>query len=258
MFYGKIKGIRHYVYDDIDEFKSENEGNVVNNWRDGQEGDWVLSDDDTVVQILKRGDISHHNDRKNYKYSSGWCRTIVGTFLITKKTYMDTDFSQHKNRYTFSKTIGNVKNIRKRKTSTHKEKLFTANVVSGMGAVKSYMDAFGEENYDNAKKRGVVLLRQERIMSEIEKGVLDVAKGMGIDHEYVLERLKRLADYSEDDNIILQSAKELGKIIGTSGVTVKQRDTGIIGMFDGFSPKALDDAQRKEISSGDDESNIEE
>ena len=81
---------------------------------------------------------------------------------------------------------------------------------------------------------------------------------MGIDHEYVLERLKRLADYSEDDNIILQSAKELGKIIGTSGVTVKQRDTGIIGMFDGFSPKALDDAQRKEISSGDDESNIEE
>ena len=95
-------------------------------------------------------------------------------------------------------------------------------------------------------------------MSEIEKGVLDVAKSLGIDHEYVLERLKRLADFSEDDNIILQSAKELGKIIGTSGTIVKQRESGIIGMFEGFSPKAIEDAQRKEISSGENESSSEE
>ena len=252
MEHRKIKGKRHYIYDSVEEFHSENPEKlgVEQNWRNAQEGDWVMSDDGRVIQLLKVSGINHPNDRKNYKYAKGWCRTIVGTFLIKEKTYMDTDFSQHKNRYTFSKTIGNVKNIRKRTNSTKKEKLFTTNVISGMGAVKSYMDAYNEESFNNAKKKSVVLLKQERIMSEIEKGVLDVAKGMGINHEYVLDRLKRLADYSEDDNIILQSTKELGKIIGTSGTTVKQRDIGILGMFEGFSPEQLETADRKEITDG--------
>ena len=81
-------------------------------------------------------------------------------------------------------------------------------------------------------------------MKEVEKSVLDIAKGLGIDHEYVLSKLKNLADYSEDDNIILQTAKELGKIVGTAGATIKQREVGIVGMFQGFSQDELQGANR--------------
>ena len=84
-------------------------------------------------------------------------------------------------------------------------------------------------------------------MSEIEKSVLDVAKSMGIDHEFVLQKLKNLAEYSEDDNIILQSTKELGKIVGTSGNIVKQKEMGLLGVFQGFSPEQLEGAERKKI-----------
>jgi hypothetical protein len=84
-------------------------------------------------------------------------------------------------------------------------------------------------------------------MKEIEKSVLDTAKELGIDHEYILGKLKNLADFSEDDNIILQSTKELGKIVGTSGNTVKQKEMGLIGMFQGFSPEQLEGASRNEI-----------
>ena len=83
-------------------------------------------------------------------------------------------------------------------------------------------------------------------MKEIEKSVLDIAKSLGIDHEYVLSKLKNLADYSEDDNIILQSAKELGKIVGTAGTTVKQRDVGLLGVFQGFSPDEIEGATREQ------------
>ena len=83
-------------------------------------------------------------------------------------------------------------------------------------------------------------------MHEIEKSVLDVAKEMGVDHKYVLNKLKNLADYSEDDNIVLQSAKELGKIVGTSGTTVKQKEVGLLGVFQGFSPEELDGATREQ------------
>jgi len=52
--YKKIKGNRHYIYDDISEFSSEHpDETLVENWRDGKENDWVKSDDDRIIQLLK-------------------------------------------------------------------------------------------------------------------------------------------------------------------------------------------------------------
>ena len=249
MQYRAIRGKKHYVYENIEEYKLNGKDSIdVKYWKDGKEGDWVKADDGGIVQLLKVGGISHPNDRKNYKHSKGWCRTIVGTFLINDKTDMDTNFDLHKNRYTFSKTIGKKTNIKTRKNPTKKEKLFTTSIVAGHGPVKAYMDAFNEDNDKSAKKKAVVLLKQERIVKEIEKGVMDVAKENGLDHEYVLRKLKHLADFSEDDNIILLSTKEIGKIIGTTGMTMKQKEVGVIGMFQGFSPEQLETAERKMVN----------
>ena len=181
-----------------------------------------------------------------YKYANGWVRTVVGSFLNRHTVKMDTDFSQHPNRYTFSKTIKDTnKRVKERTKVTNKEKMFATNIVVGMGAVKAYQKAYSEMSKDKAGKKAAVLLKQERVMKEIEKSVLDVAKTLGIDHEYILGKLKHLADYSEDDNIILQSTKELGKIVGTSGSNVKQIETGIVGMFQGFGSDDIQIAERK-------------
>lgn len=247
MKYQKIKGVKHYVFENEDEYRTHFSGECSNPsyWKDGKQGDWVTSDDGRIIQLLRVSGIKHPNDRKNYKHSKGWCRTVVGTFLINTNSFMDTDFEKHKNRYTFSTKIGNKSNIKKRKNPTNKEKVFATNIVAGLGPVKSYMDAFNEQDDNKAKKKALVLLKQERIMTEIEKSVLDVAKEQGIDHRYNLSKLKNLADYSEDDNIILQSVKELCKIIGTSGSTVKQREMGVIGMFQGFTPDQIEKADRR-------------
>ena len=256
-----IKGVSHYVFDDVEEFKEHFKKTlsitpeIKENWRFAKEKDWVLSDDNRIVQLLKvSNSVKHHGDRKNYKFARGWVRTIVGTFLNRDNTFMDTDFSSHANRYTFSKTIKNpASRVRKRTKPTNKEKEFATNVVVGMGAVKAYMTAFNEENKDNAKKKAAVLLKQERIRMEIDKTALEVAKQLGIDHEYILQKLKDLADYSEDDNIQLQSVKELGKAIGTVGNVTKQKEIGVVGMFQGFSPKELQSADRNEITSSSEE-----
>jgi hypothetical protein len=90
-------------------------------------------------------------------------------------------------------------------------------------------------------------------MKEVEQSVVDVAKTMGVDHEYVLVTLKTLVDSSQEDNIVLNAVKELGKAIGTiGGITVKQRDTGIIGLFQGFEPEQLERAKRPEIEESND------
>jgi len=251
MDYRKIKGVTHFVYDNIDEFKKQKKGVTPKDWKeDPQEGDWVIADDGGVVQILKRSGISHPSDRKNWKAHKGYVRTVVGTFLLNDSTDMDTDFDLHPNRYTFSKKLKQANaNFKKRKNITKKEKLFATEVIVGKDAVTAVKNVYKEDDYNKAKKKAVLLLKQERIMNEVEKGVVDIAKGLGIDHEYVLRRLKVLADTGEDDNVVLQSLKELGKIIGTSTPTTK-KDVGIVGMFQGFSPKQLQQAERKELTEG--------
>ena len=243
------------MYVDINEFREKYPNTVVKtDWRDDDEEDWVEADDGGVIQLLKVSKhVNHPNDRKNYKFAKGWVRTVVGSFLNRPNTQMDTDFSSHPNRYTFSKTIRNPsKRVKERKKITRKEREFATNVVVGMGAVDAYKKAYTEMSNSSARKKATILLKQERVMSEIEKGVLDVAKSLGIDHEYILSKLKHLADYSEDDNIILQSSKELGKIVGTSGATIKQREVGLLGVFQGFSGDEIEGANReqKKIANG--------
>jgi len=240
---------------DIDEFREKNPNIVVKpDWRDADEEDWVEADDGGIIQLLKVAKhVNHPNDRKNYKFAKGWVRTVVGSFLNRPNTHMDTDFSSHPNRYTFSKTIKNTgSRVKERTKVTNKEREFATNVVVGMGAIDAYKKAYSEMSDNKARKKATILLKQERVMKEIEKSVLDVAKGLGIDHEYILSKLKHLADYSEDDNIILQSAKELGKIVGTSGTNVKQRELGLLGVFQGFSGDEIEGASRdqKQISEG--------
>jgi len=248
----KIKKVEHIVYDNVQEFQEDNPDiNLYFDWKKAKEGDWVLSDDNRVVQLLKVSkSINHPSDRKNYKYADGWVRTVVGTFLTHKNTFMDTDFSAHPNRYTFSKTIKDAnKRVKERTNVTKKEKLFATNVAVGMGAVKSYMDAYKELNYDKAKNKAAVLLKQERVMKEVEKSVLDVAREMGVDHEYIFRSLKQLAETSVDENIALQSLKEMGKAIGTLGGGVKRIESGVVGLFQGFSPEQIENVERKMIGS---------
>tara|TARA_R100000501_G_scaffold7371_2_gene15422 strand:+ start:508 stop:1296 length:789 start_codon:yes stop_codon:yes gene_type:complete len=244
-----IKKVKHYVFSDLDEYFAHfgKEAPTPNtDWKTASQGDWVEADDGGIVQLLKVSTkIKHPHDRKNYKNSQGWVRTVVGTFLIKDKTFMDSDFDQHKNRYTFSKTIRHPsKRVVERKKATHKEKEFATHIVAGAGAVKAYMNAFNEDDEDKAKKKSIVLLKQRRVMQEVEASALEVASKLGIDHEYILSSLKCIADNSEDNNTQLQAVKELGKAIGTLGGQ-KKIETGVVGLFQGFSPEQLEGVKRK-------------
>jgi|TARA_R100001480_G_scaffold148524_1_gene148067 hypothetical protein len=252
MKYQVIKGTRHYVYDHISDFYNDHPDQTpVKDWREGKEGDWVWSDDDNIVQLIKVSNvINHPGDRKNYKYAKGWVRTVVGTFLNRPNTIMDTDFEKHKNRYTFSGKIKSPSTrIKERKNLTKRERIFATSVVAGRSVLKAYKEAFSSLASDkDTQKKAVVLLKQERVMKEIERGVMDVAKSMGIDHEYILHNLKCLCENSDDENIILQSTKELGKVIGTLGTTtIRQQEVGVLGMLQEFSPEQLAAVKRPEL-----------
>ena len=252
MKHKKIKGVKHLVFSSLDEYH-KHFGKAAplpkKDWREGEQGDWVIADDKGVIQLLKVShNITHPNDRPNYTLNKGWCRTVVGTFLMSDKAIMDTDFDKHPNRYTFSTKIKNTNSrVYKRKKATHKEKEFATHLVTGTSAVKAYMRSFNESNEGKATKKAAILLKQRRIMQEIEASALEVAKELGVDHRYILRSLKCLAENSGDDNIQLQAVKELGKAIGTLGGT-KKIETGVVGLFQGFSQDQLEAASRPSLA----------
>ena len=54
MKHKKIKGIKHLVFSDLNEYYSHfgNKAPVPKkNWREGEEGDWVVADDKGVIQL---------------------------------------------------------------------------------------------------------------------------------------------------------------------------------------------------------------
>ena len=83
MRYYKVKGIKHTVYETKIEVPPHIK--IISDWRKGNIGDWVLADDESVIQILRKGSMLRHNGERAY------IGTCTGTFLVLKDTYMDTD-----------------------------------------------------------------------------------------------------------------------------------------------------------------------
>ena len=149
------------------------------------------------------------------------------------------DFDSNQSSFEFGQSLLADKDRRDKKARKRQKKMKNVSYLLGTVAVADMFMA------NKARKKAVVLLKQRRVMEEIEKNVKDVAKALGVNHEYILRSLKHLADYSDDQNIALQSLKELGKAIGTLGGQVKKVETGVVGMFQGFSPEQLQSARRQ-------------
>ena len=79
MIFRKINKINHAIYSSIEEFKEKNPNlEVVDNWRQGTEGSWVVSDDRQVCQVLKRGKMLNKAKDKITNY---YVRVALGTFI---------------------------------------------------------------------------------------------------------------------------------------------------------------------------------
>jgi len=163
---------------------------VVMDWKKGGKGDWVLSDDYRVVQILNRTE----NKRDN-QYNEAVIRTCVGTFAVNAKTFFDTDFDLHPDRYRISnKNKQNYERVISRKETTANEKLFASKVARGQKPEDAYMQTFKTDNRLYAKDMSKVLLRQERVHSTVSSEVESIMEDEGVSKRYIIQKYKELID----------------------------------------------------------------
>ena len=76
-----IKGKNHYLYSTIGKFNRDYpEYGNIKHWRFGKTDDWVLTDDDCIVQVLKLGTVKQPNGK-----SCNYVRTVCGSFRLDKE-----------------------------------------------------------------------------------------------------------------------------------------------------------------------------
>ena len=238
MRYYKVKGIKHTVYDVESEVPPHIK--IVSNWRKGNIGDWVLADDKSVIQILRKGSMLRKNGERAY------IGTCTGTFLVLKDTYMDTD--RRTNIYSFGGDSTPEQVVANRRKMTANEELFVTYISQGLSPEDAYVKAFPTNNKQYARMKAVNLIKTERIKTAVKEELKPILEELEIDEKMVLENIKIVAQTAEKDDTKLKALFKLSDILDLEdkNSTKVQQITGV--QFQGLTNSMIDEAQRpKEI-----------
>jgi len=227
-----IKGKTHVLYPSSETFYNEHpylRDAKLNNWRSGDTNQWVLTDDECIVQVLKKGFVKNPDETKSY-----YIRTICGSYLLKSKKEMYGNIAE--NIYTFSGTNEYKRQLEK-KDGTSKEIIFAQYIATGEKPVDAYLKTYETDNPKYAKNRALRLLRTNRIQEMVKEEIQAVLEEEGVTANYIVSRLKQVADIGERDSDVLRSLDFLAKISGM--YDTQTNDNQQLTVWGGFTPEQL-------------------
>jgi hypothetical protein len=239
MDFKEIKNTKHYLYDDKAEFTLSNPNLPVrHNWRYGEEGEWVFTDDGYVCQILRLLNIA-----KDEKKTVPCVRTVCGTFLANDKNKeMLGENGIAENIYAFSGTNTSKEDFNKRGRNS-RELLFARYVASGIDVTTAYKRVYPNAKKDKyIKNRTEKLLKTETIQKMVKNEILEILKENEATPEYIIERYKTIADMAENDTHKLKALDSLAKMSGLFDVGETKSEQ--VTVWAGFSPEQLKEVKK--------------
>ena len=234
MDFKEIKNTKHYLYDNKKEFSiARPDASIRHNWRHGEEGEWVYTDDGFVCQILRKLDIAG-NDNK----SVGCIRTVCGTFIAKDKNKeMLGEDGIAENIYTFSGTNRSQENFNTRERNS-RELIFARYVARGIDNAEAYRLAYPDARSSRyIKNRAETLRKTETIDKMIDQERRKKLDEEGVTDNWLIERYKTIADLAENDNAKLRSLDSLAKISGLFDTEIKKSEQ--VTIWRGFTPEQL-------------------
>ena len=228
-----IKGVKHYAYESEEEFrKAHPDTPLITDWKQAEEGDWCISDDGKIVQILKKGCFV---DKK--KRDSDYIRTVIGMFNHRGSSpFVGTVKDEI---YRFTKKTGYQ--VKTGGYLTDAKKSFAKYVAHGMDPVKAYQKAFPKTiSLDHAERRSTLLLKNKTVRQAVDKEIENLMSEVGITKRYLLETTKDVIDKIDvRDNDKLRAIETLMKISGLLSTEKKVDSVALIQEFSGFTREKL-------------------
>ena len=228
-----IKGVKHYAYESEEEFrKAHPDTPLITDWKQAEEGDWCVSDDGKIVQILKKGCFVDKKKRDN-----DYIRTVIGMFNHRGSSpFVGTIKDEI---YRFTKKTGYQ--VKTGGYLTDAKKSFAKYVAHGMDAVEAYQKAFPKTtSLDHAERRSTLLLKNKTVRQAVDKEIENLMSEVGITKRYLLETTKDVIDKIDvRDNDKLRAIETLMKISGLLSTEKKVDSVALIQEFSGFTREKL-------------------
>ena len=233
-----IKKQEHHVYEDIDEIPEDLV--YLKDWRKAEIGDWVLSDDACIIQVLRKNALTKPRGKVRVVYTVGTC---TGTFSTSPKTKMDT--IRRDNIYSMSgKHTREIFEVRDKITST--ETLFASLLTRGVSPEDAYLKVYRTNNKKYAKLQAGILVKSERIKKAMKEELKPVLQALGISPELVLQGIRDIAtDEEAKHSDKLKALFELGEILELKETNKVTEVTG--ALFQGFQPEQIQATQRPQL-----------
>ena len=225
MDFKDIKEDRHYLYDNSEEFKAFVQNTpIVEDWRDGTQGDWVVTDDGYVCQILRLSKIGKKK----------CIRTLCGTYAIDGSVQMIGDNGIVDNIYSFS-----GKHSFDTDKVSAKQHLFAQYVAKGDNAIDAYKKAHPDAKSESyIKHRTSSLLKTESVQKMIKKEIKEVLASEGVSPEWIIGKYKTIADVADRESDSLRALESLSKIAGLFDTQDTKSEQ--LTVWAGFSPEQLE------------------
>ncbi len=216
---------------------------VVKDWRNGHIGDWVLADDECVIQVLRRGQMLRSKGKNKVREYIGTC---TGTFPIGSNAKMDT--SKRVNIYSFGGHKSPDQILLDRTKLSKAEQVFVLYLSQGLRAEEAYIKAFPTNNIRYAKEKSTDLVKTERIRTAMKEELKPVLEELGVNETYILKGIKSEAETADKSDTRLKALFKLSDIMDLEDKS-QTKVTQISGaVFKGFDGTKLEEVQRpKEI-----------
>ena len=240
----KVNKAQHVVFDSEDEVPSD--VHYLRDWRKASISDWVLADDGSIIQILRKGVMLKPKGKVRRVTYLGTC---TGTFVVSNKVKMDT--SKRINIYSIGGNIERNERIDERKELSTREELFVQHLSAGMDPRKAYLKAFPTNNPSYAGMRAGQLVKTNRVRSRMKEELKSYLEALNLDEHYVLSNIKEVIDSCDKDDTKLKALFKLADIMDMEDKNRTQVTTMTGALFQGFTPEKLEEVERpKEITDG--------
>jgi len=245
-----IKGVKHYAYESEAEFRTAHPTEkLIKDWREAKQGQWCLSDDGKIVQVLLKDTMNNNKSKEKY------IRTVIGMITVRKSTSLVGDITD--SLYRFVKRHSYDSRIHG--GMTKQKKIFSKYIAMGLDPESAYIKAYPKTtNTNDARRKSKLLLKSKSVRNQVDKEIEELMADVGITKRYLLESTKDVVDKTDvKDNDKLRALETLMKISGMLNTEKKSESIALIQEFTGFSKEKLKafeqgmlSEQKKELTNG--------
>lgn len=205
------------------------------NWRNADKGDWILTSDNKVLQVLKK----RQENKKDRKKPVVYIRTGYGevpTYKSNIYAYKYNDYWEKDWNYDL------VRDVKPTVMQTEfVRKLVKYGELDGVGEftqdsiVKAYQSIYSDNNPTMALKRGRAVLKKKSVRNLMSELMKDKFDNIGVDDDYIADTYKEFIENTKmPPNVRLNALNRVSTLRGHDDKKIEQIEgSTLIAMSDG-------------------------